>query len=101
MKASEAETAGRLAFMEFTTKRGEEPPHHVHEDEDEIFYVLDGSLTFTCGDETFEVADSGFVFLPRKVRHGYRINSDGPVRLLILTTPSHFGEAIERDGTPA
>lgn len=88
VKAGELGQGRRVAVMEYTTRRGEEPPEHTHPTEDEIFYVLQGVLTFQCGDETFEVEDGGFVFLPRGIPHGYTIRSDGDVRLLIVTSPA-------------
>ncbi len=47
IKAAVAETGGALAIWEVTTRPGEEPQHrlHVHE-EDELFYVLSGAVTF-------------------------------------------------------
>ena len=68
-------------------REGEEPGEHVHPTEDEMCYVLTGSLTFTCGSQTFGVETGGFVFLPRGVPHDYLIRSDGPVRLLVVTAP--------------
>jgi quercetin dioxygenase-like cupin family protein len=98
VKAGGAETSGGLAFMEFVTRKGEEPPIHVHENEDEVFYVLEGSLRFTCGDEVLDAAEHSFVFLPRNIPHGYTITTDEVVRMLVLTTPSGFGDTIEADG---
>ncbi|MHB8375747.1 MAG: cupin domain-containing protein [Dehalococcoidia bacterium] len=98
IKAAAAETDGQLAFWEFTTKKGDEPHDHTHDDVDEIFYVLEGSLTVRCGDGEFEVGENGFVFLPRSVQHGYTIHNDGPVHLLGLSTPSSFGDHIELTG---
>jgi mannose-6-phosphate isomerase-like protein (cupin superfamily) len=63
MKAGPSET-GAFAVMDFATRKGEEPPEHVHEGEDELFYILDGNLTFTCGDRSFDVGPRGFVFVP-------------------------------------
>ena len=99
IKAGAAETRGKLAFWEFTTKKGDEPHDHTHDDVDEIFYVLEGSLTFRCGDDEFEVSANGFVFLPRNVQHGYTIHNEGPVRFLGLSAPSDFGDHIETTGT--
>lgn len=98
IKVAAAETDGRIAFWEFTTKKGDEPNDHTHDDVDEIFYVLEGSLTIRCGGDEFEVGNDGFVFLPRNVQHGYTIHSDGPVRFLGLSTPSNFGDNIELTG---
>ena len=98
IKAAEAETGGTLAFWEFTTKKGDEPDDHTHDDVDEIFYILEGSLTIRCGGDEFKVSDGGFVYLPRNVQHGYTIHNDGPVRFLALSTPSDFGDHIEDTG---
>lgn len=88
VKVGELGHGRRLAVVEYTTRRGEEPPDHTHGTEDEIFYVLQGALTFRCGGETFDVADGGTVFLPRGIEHGYQIRSADDVRLLVVTAPA-------------
>jgi mannose-6-phosphate isomerase-like protein (cupin superfamily) len=103
VKAGETETGPGVAFMEFFTRKGEEPPIHIHRDEDEIFFLLDGALTVTCDDESFEIDRNGFVFLPRNLPHGFTIRSDGLVRMLVVTVSAesieNFGERIEKEGT--
>lgn len=91
VKASELGLGRRLAIIEDITRRGEEPEEHTHTTEDEIFYVLQGALTFRCGEDTFEVEDGGFIFLPRGIPHGYTIQSLGDVRLLVVTSPAQEG----------
>jgi len=102
VKAGAAETERGVSFMEFFMRKGDEPAVHVHEEEDEIFYVLDGDLTIRCGDESFQVAPNGFVFLPRNIPHGFTIHSDGLVRMLVVTVSAestkNFGERIENEG---
>ena len=88
VKAGELAGGPRLAFVELTTRAGEEPPDHTHGTEDEIFYVLNGDLSVRCGDEAFEVAEGGFIFLPRGIEHGYRIRSKSDVHLLVITSPA-------------
>src|SRR5437867_1943033 len=61
VKAGERGRGRRVAVLEYTTRRGEEPPEHTHDTEDEIFYVLQGALTFRCGEDMFEVDEGGFV----------------------------------------
>jgi quercetin dioxygenase-like cupin family protein len=87
VKAGERGRGRRVAVVEYTTCRGEEPPEHTHHTEDEIFYVLQGALTFRCGVDSFEVDEGGFVFLPHGLPHGYTILGDGDVRLLVVTSP--------------
>lgn len=87
VKAGEVREGNGSAFMEYVTRKGEEPPDHTHDTEDEMFYVLEGAVAFRCGGETFEIEKGGFVFLPRGIEHGYRLRSDGDVRLIVVTSP--------------
>ncbi|MBX3081222.1 MAG: cupin domain-containing protein [Anaerolineae bacterium] len=85
VKAGELQPGRGATFLEYTTRKGEEPPMHTHPTEDELFYVLKGNLTFRCGDETFEVSEGGFVYLPQGISHGYTIRSDEEVHLIVIT----------------
>jgi quercetin dioxygenase-like cupin family protein len=87
VKAGELQPGRGVAFTEFTTRQGEEPPEHTHASEDELFYVLEGDLTFRCGGRSFDVGAGGFVYLPQGIEHGYTIRSAAPVRLITVTFP--------------
>ena len=87
LKASEIQPGNGAAFMEYITKKGEEPSSHTHKTEDEMFYVLDGSITFHCGEATFDLEKGGFIFLPAGIKHGYTVRSEDPVRLIVVTAP--------------
>jgi quercetin dioxygenase-like cupin family protein len=91
IKASEVEEGSGVAILEFVTKKGEEPPDHTHMTEDEMFYVLEGALTIRCDSETFDLEKGGFIFLPRGIEHGYTLQSEDPVRLLVITSPVRKG----------
>jgi quercetin dioxygenase-like cupin family protein len=98
-------TNGDVAFMEFATERGKEPPSHVHAGEDEMFFLLSGELTVTCGNASFDAGPGDFVFLPADVPHTYAVNTDGLVHLLVVTIcrqqdGRHFGRDIEHTGEP-
>jgi mannose-6-phosphate isomerase-like protein (cupin superfamily) len=60
---------------------------HVHEREDELYYILDGEHEFTCGGRTFKLSPGGMVFLPRGIPHAHRRTVPGAGRLLSMTTP--------------
>ncbi|HWQ05213.1 MAG TPA: cupin domain-containing protein [Longilinea sp.] len=87
VKASEVHPGSGAAFLEYLTRKGEEPSPHTHETENEMFYVLEGELSFQCGEETFDVQKGGFIFLPAGIEHSYKINGDDPVRLIVVTSP--------------
>jgi quercetin dioxygenase-like cupin family protein len=88
VKSGEVQPGSSAAFLEYTTRKGEEPQSHTHETEDEMFYVLEGAITFQCGDKTFDLEKGGFVFLPYGIEHSYQIKSEEPVRLIVVTAPT-------------
>lgn len=87
VKAAEKRSANGAAVIEFVTRKGEEPGDHVHDTEDEMFYVVDGRITFVCDGKRFDAGPGGFVFLPRGLSHNYVIRGNKPVRLLVITAP--------------
>jgi|SRR6266487_1579655 len=87
VKASEVQNNNGAAIMEYVTRKGEEPPSHTHNTEDEMFYVLEGAITFRCGESTFDLEKGGFIFLPSGIEHEYTIRGEDPVRLLVVTSP--------------
>lgn len=91
VKVSEVKEGSGAAVLEYITKKGEEPPDHTHSSEDEMFYVLEGAITFRCGDEIFNLAKGDFIFLPRGIEHGYMVQSEDSVRLLVITSPVREG----------
>jgi len=76
------------------------PPPHIHQNEDETFYVLDGSPTFRLGDERIVAGPGDFVNVPKGVLHCFRNLSDEPVRTILTFTPAgierFFEETLER-----
>ncbi len=87
VKSGEVQKGRGAAFLEYVTRKGEEPPSHTHATEDEMFYVLEGTITFRCGTKSFDLEKGGFIFLPRGVEHSYIISSEDPVRLITVTAP--------------
>jgi mannose-6-phosphate isomerase-like protein (cupin superfamily) len=63
-------------------------PLHVHHDDDEAWYVLEGVLRFRIGDETFEAGPGGAVLAPKGIPHAYGNARRGQIaRYLLVMTP--------------
>ena len=62
-------------------------PLHVHRDDDELFYVLEGEHVFRVGEQEYRVGPGGLVFAPRGIPHSQRRVVPGEGRELVLTTP--------------
>ena len=85
LKASQGSTGGALSVVETRIDAG--PPLHVHDREDECFYVLDGELSVRCGGGTFDAPAGSFAFLPRGRPHRFAATTDRSARLLLISVP--------------
>lgn len=100
VKAGSATTAGRVAVLKHLAPRGAGSPLHVHRNEDEWFYVVEGELTVWVNGETIVAAAGSFVHDPRDVPHTFIVSSD-QVRFLLVTEPAGFDEFVRAVGEPA
>jgi quercetin dioxygenase-like cupin family protein len=100
IKATGKETGGHYTLVEVLEPEGEEAPLHVHHNEDEAFWVLEGELTFQVGDETIKASPGSFLFGPRDIPHRYTVDS-GPARMLFVLSPAGFEEFIYATSEPA
>ena len=81
------DTAGQLTIIEFTPKRGLEPPPHTHTFEDEAYYVLAGDVTFTVGDQEIAAHSGSFVFFLLFLKDRWLIYTP-EAHMLMLFMPS-------------
>ncbi|UJA21357.1 cupin domain-containing protein [Thermoleophilia bacterium SCSIO 60948] len=84
-----------LAIIEIAA--GRELEQHVHDREDDSFYILEGELVFGFGDEEVVAGPGTFVLVPPGVSHGFRNDGDTPVRMLNVHAPAGFDERIGLD----
>jgi mannose-6-phosphate isomerase-like protein (cupin superfamily) len=71
-KADGAETRNAYSISEWwLDPRSPGPGPHVHENEDDVFYVLEGTVTFLLDGEALEAPRGTFVLVPAGVRHDY------------------------------
>jgi quercetin dioxygenase-like cupin family protein len=92
VKATGEQTGGTLALIDQVVPPGAGSPWHVHRNEDESFYVVEGEVLFIVGEEQQRItAGPGtFVFGPRGVPHGFRNDGAAPARMLLQATPAGF-----------
>jgi mannose-6-phosphate isomerase-like protein (cupin superfamily) len=100
VKASTDTTEGRFALLDQRVPGNYAVPLHVHHAEDEAWYLLDGEVTFHCGDEQFVAGPGSWVFLPRDVPHTFKVGPSG-ARLITISAPSGFADFVRELGEPA
>lgn len=93
-------TDGSFSIVETTEEPGAAAPLHVHHGEAEAFYVLDGTIELTCGEDTLTAGAGDFVHTPAGVPHKYTVIGDAPARVLLLFSRPGFEEFFADAGAP-
>ena len=89
IRASAETTGGAFSVIEEVPPMVD-TPLHVHANEDELFYVLEGEHVVRCGDDEHHLGPGGLIFLPRGIPHSQRRVVPGEGRQLVLTSPAGF-----------
>src|SRR5215467_14014780 len=93
-----AETGGAFFLAEVLVPPGGGPPPHIHDREDETFYLLQGALTVWVGGQTIHASQGDCAHLPRGVVHSFRNTGSEAARMLVTATPAgiekFFAEAF-------
>ncbi|MDX6667782.1 MAG: hypothetical protein QOK04_1162 [Solirubrobacteraceae bacterium] len=100
IKSSSESTAGRVGVTETLAPRGSGSPLHVHHNEDEWFYVIEGELTFWVGGQVITAPAGSFVYGPREVPHTFIVSSE-QARFLLVVEPAGFEGFVRALGQPA
>jgi len=79
-----SDTAGKFSMMHIQIRKGFEPPPHTHTRESESFYILEGCIRFSTGEEVFEANPGDFVYLPKNVQHRWESLTEISKVLVIL-----------------
>ncbi|GAB3590419.1 hypothetical protein GCM10027446_05100 [Angustibacter peucedani] len=96
-----SESDGELGVSVVLQPPGTATPLHVHTHESEAFYLLEGTMTYRAGDETFHLGAGDFVYLPKAVPHAFRVTGEAPVRFVGLTVPGALLGLYDEVGVPA
>ena len=81
------QTNGAYELVHIAGQPGQFVPPHVHQNDDETFHVLSGSVIFTINGEDTAVEAGTTVFLPRGLPHGFKISGSGPAEMMLTVSP--------------
>ncbi len=100
IKIGREDTKGAYGLIEVVVPAGVGSPWHVHAEEDEWFYVLEGEVTVWVADTKLRLTPGSFAFGPKGVPHTFYVES-GVARMLVGFAPMQF-EGFQREvGEPA
>ncbi len=89
-KVMSHQTNGAYSVVVSTTPPDGGPPLHVHEREDELFYILQGTYEFRSGDTKMTAIEGDLVHLPAHVPHLFRNIGSAPGMTMNTMTPGGF-----------
>ncbi len=97
-KATDDDTRGAYALQEMTVAPGFPwSPPHVHHNEDEAMYVLEGECTVRIGERVRTLGAGTFALMPRGVAHTFSNPGTVPARVIVISSPGavvrYFEEA--------
>jgi mannose-6-phosphate isomerase-like protein (cupin superfamily) len=88
------------SLIEAEARQGNMPPLHIHHDEDEAFYVLEGRLSLHTPDGAVQLEAGEAVLGPRGVPHTYRVESETAC-WLVTTNGGRFADFVAQASVPA
>jgi len=90
VKVGPGQTGGDYAVIEEQTPPGGGPPPHIHDREDEVFYVLAGEVEFMVGGKTIAGKPGSLGFIPRGTAHTFKNVGAAPCKVLVFISPGGF-----------
>lgn len=94
-KVSAKDTGGAMCVFEFTGGGG--GPRHLHYNQDEWIYVIEGEFDFQVGDQKYRLGPGGCVFIPRKVSHVWTVAQGKPGKVIDVYSPAGTMEEFFRE----
>src|ERR1041384_4285308 len=95
VRITSLQTEGAYCVCEMTTMPGEGVSRHVHDRDEEFYYILEGAYEMEAGDERFTAEAGSVVVIPRDVPHEFRNAGKVPARALMIFRPGGFDELGE------
>jgi quercetin dioxygenase-like cupin family protein len=99
-----AETGGAYFAMEAIVPPGGGPPPHIHRNEDETFYIVEGECSLLLAEEWITAGAGDFVNVPRGTVHRFQNQGTEAMRMILTFTPAgiekFFEETLERTLDP-
>jgi len=98
--AEAKDTGGAYSIMEQMIAKGPQAVVHLHETQEEGFYILEGRAIYTIGDQKLTAGPGDFLSIPKNTWHSFESLTDG-LRVLNFYAPAGFERVIIESGTPA
>jgi mannose-6-phosphate isomerase-like protein (cupin superfamily) len=99
-----SETNGQYVLIKQNNEPGTGIPMHVHENEDEVFRIVEGSVEFETAGKKVALGPGDVIFCPRGLPHTWRVTGSGTAKVDLSFFPAGlehmFDELASLPGGP-
>jgi quercetin dioxygenase-like cupin family protein len=99
IKAGPDETGNAFSQLVMDEPRGSATPVHIHHNEDETFYIVEGQVSMFGDEGRIDLEAGDYFFVPRGVVHAYLVRSER-ARMLVTISPSGTEQLFVSLGVP-
>jgi quercetin dioxygenase-like cupin family protein len=93
-------TDGSFSVVEAAEEPGSAAPLRIHHGEAQAFYILEGTIEVTSGEDTLTATTGDFIYTPKDVPHKYAVVGERPARVLLLFSRPGFESFFAEAGAP-
>jgi quercetin dioxygenase-like cupin family protein len=97
-KLTAKDTNGLFTLIEEENIPGTGIPPHVHENEDEVFKVIEGEMELTVGGKTTVLKAGDLAFGPRGIPHSWKIVGNTKAKVILSVFPAGIEDMFEELG---
>ncbi len=91
LRVTSDQSNGALLWLAAFAEMNNGVPPHIHESEDDVFYVVSGKVAVEVGDTYLEAGPGSVAFLPRNIMHSWRcISPEGGLAEAFVTPSRNF-----------
>lgn len=94
-KVAGSQTADSFSMLLISLKKGQGARLHIHQREDEVFYILEGTCTFGIGDEVITAKAGTTVYLKKGLPHFFRNDDEALMKAIITAVPGGLDRYFE------
>ena len=95
------ETGESVMMFEETAPVGTETTYHLHQDSDEVVYVLAGEITFKIGEEVTVGGPGTCAFMLRGLAHAWKNSGAETARVAVPLYPGRSGRVLRGVAAPS
>ena len=96
-KATSEETRGAYSLTEHLMTAAANPPRHLHRDEDEAYYVLEGEIEYEIDGDVILTGPGSYGVVPKGSPHLFRVLSP-TARVLVIGSASGHSDELPGGG---